>query len=148
MRNAPIIAAVAAGAVLAGGYAALGGGRFTPTKTADPCIERPWRDPQGTQALTEQMLISALDGAACELKVGREDLVLALRNEQERASFAREQNLTDEAIETAVRGGLRRALDEARSHDAVGSRTAGLFERIIDKVPITTLVGLVEGLTG
>ena len=147
MNRAPIIAAIAASAALAGGYAALGGGRFEPTKTTDPCMTRPWRDPQGTQELTEQLLLTALDGAACELKVGREDLVLALRSEKERSEFARKHDLSDETLEFAVRGGLRRALAEARSHQALSPRLSALFEGIIERVPITTLVDLVGTIT-
>ena len=147
MRRAPIVAALAASAALAGGYGALGGGRFKPTPASDPCVAREWRNPQGTQALTEQILLTALDGAACELKVGRENLVLALRSEAERAAFARTHHLSDQKVESAVRDGMRRALAEARSHDALSPRLASLFEGIINRVPITTLVDLVATIT-
>ncbi len=72
--------------VLVGLYLALGGASYAPAKVADPCAPRSWRSPQGFEAVAEQIVLSALDGAACQLHVSREDMVLALANPDSRAA--------------------------------------------------------------
>jgi hypothetical protein len=72
-----IACSAAAVLILVGAYLALGGASYAPAKVADPCAPRDWRNPQGLQAVAEQIVLSALDGAACELHVSREEIVLA-----------------------------------------------------------------------
>ena len=55
-------------------YLALGGASYAPAKVADPCATRDWRNPQGLEAVGEQIVLSGLDGAACELGVSREEM--------------------------------------------------------------------------
>ena len=55
--------------VLVGLYLALGGASYAPAKVADPCATRSWRGPQGFEAIGEQIVLSALDVAACQLLV-------------------------------------------------------------------------------
>ena len=66
-RAAPLLVAIAAVAAVVVPYVALGGGSYEPTPVADPCVKREWRDPGDLQAVLEQVALSALDGAACEL---------------------------------------------------------------------------------
>ena len=88
-RSAAVIAAaVAVSAALVLAYAALGGGRYTPTPAADPCAPRAWRSPHGLQQALEQIVLSTADGAACDLGVSREELVLALGSESDLDRFA------------------------------------------------------------
>ena len=54
-------------------YLALGGASFEPTPVADPCLKRDRPDPGDLEAVLEQVVLSALDGAACELGVSREE---------------------------------------------------------------------------
>ena len=89
-RAAPILVAIAAVAAVVVPYVALGGGSYEPTPVADPCVKREWRDPGDLQAVLEQVVLSAIDGAACELGTSREELVLALRDEQALDAFAAE----------------------------------------------------------
>lgn len=59
---------------------ANGGGDFVPARSADPCEPRPVT-PVSTRkidALGEQLVLLGLDGAACNLGVTRESLVLNL----------------------------------------------------------------------
>ena len=94
-RSAAVIAsAVAVSAALVLFYAALGGGRYIPTAAADPCAPREWRSPQGVQAAIEQIALSTADGAACELRVSREELVLALGSEADLDRFATKHDLS------------------------------------------------------
>jgi hypothetical protein len=140
--------AIGASVILIGGYAAVGGGRFTPTPTADPCRPRPWVDPRGIEEVTERLLLTSIDGAACELKVGREDLLLALQSPEDQRAFSRKHNLSTDRLETAVREGVRRAVTEARSHDAINDREATIINASVDVVPIEAVIELVQQLTG
>ena len=76
-----LVAAVAAlGILLVGVYVALGGGRYDPLAVADPCQPREWRDPEGTQAVAEQIALGEerIMGVMVEshLVEGRQDLSL------------------------------------------------------------------------
>jgi len=84
--RAPLIA-LAASIGLVGVYLAFGGGSYTPAATADPCQTRDQAvlDERG---IFEGIALSALDGAACQLHVSREELTLALADEQATEEFA------------------------------------------------------------
>jgi len=136
----------AAVAVLVLVYAALGGASYAPAKVADPCAPRDWRDPKGAQEVLQQIVLSALDGAACELHVSREDMVRALASEDTRAQFAREHGITSTELEDVVRKGLLRSIDDAENADALDSRLAGLLRGAVERVPLDQLFELVDRL--
>jgi hypothetical protein len=127
-------------------YAALGGASYAPAQVADPCAPRDWRDPQGAQEVLQQVILSALDGAACELHVSREDMVLALANEDTRTEFASEHGITSTELEDLVRKGLLRSIDDAEDADALDSRLAGLLRGAVERVPLDELFELVDRL--
>ena len=127
-------------------YVALGGASYAPAKVADPCAPRDWRDPQGAQEVLQQVVLSALDGAACELHVSREDMVLALANTDSREQFAREHGITSSELEDLVRKGLLRSIDDAENADALDSRLAGLLRGAVERVPLDQLFELVDQL--
>jgi hypothetical protein len=129
-------------------YLALGGASYAPAKVADPCAPRDWRDPQGVEEVAEQIALSGLDGAACELHVSREEMVLALANPESRDRFAREHGITDERLEQLVREGLFRAIDDAESADALDPTLADLLRGIARRVPVDELLELLERLPG
>jgi hypothetical protein len=93
---------------------ALGGASYEPPPVQDPCQPRAWRSPQGFDEIAQQLTLSALDGAACELHVSRETLVLALGTAEGRSRFA-----TDPRLAAALRAGLIRAIDDAERAGAV-----------------------------
>ena len=138
--------ATAAAAALVILYLALGGASYAPAKVADPCAARDWRDPQGFAEVAEQIVLSALDGAACELHVSREEMVLALANRDSRERFAREHGISNERLEQLVRVGLLRAIDDAEQADAIGSTIAGLLRGIVMRIPVDELLDLLEQL--
>jgi hypothetical protein len=129
-------------------YLALGGASYAPAKVADPCAPRDWREPQGVEEVAEQIALSGLDGAACELHVSREEMVLALANQESRDRFAREHGITDERLELLVRQGLLRAIDDAESADALDPTLADLLRGIARRVPVDELLDLLERLPG
>ena len=120
MRRAfPLLIALGLVAAVVVPYLALGGASFEPTPVADPCASREWRDPGDVQEALEQIALSALDGAACELGVTREELVLAVRNEEALDEFADEQGISRENAEQAVRDGMLRAVEDAEKAGAI-----------------------------
>ena len=146
IRSAAVVtSAVAVSAALVLVYAALGGGRYTPTPAADPCAPREWRSPQGLQEALEQIVLSTADGAACDLGVTREELVLALGSESDLDRFAENHGLTREDAERAIREGLVRAIDDAERADAIGGGTAGAMRGIATRLPMGLVLAVLRG---
>ena len=134
--------------VLVGLYLALGGASYAPAKVADPCAQRSWRNPQGFEAVAEQIVLSALDGAACELGVSREDLVIAVRSEDALDDFADEHGITREDAERAVEEGLVRSVDDAEEAGALPGPLAGIARSAVQSVPPWLLLEALDRLGG
>ncbi len=131
----PLLVSVAAVVSVLAPYLALGGASYEPTPVADPCAAREWRDPGGLQAVLEQIALSALDGAACELGVSREDLVLAVRDEESLDAFAEEHGISRAEAEQAVADGLERAIDDADEADAAPDFLLDLARDAVEALP-------------
>ena len=138
-------AAVVAAAGLAGTYLALGGSSYEPLAVRDPCRPRP-ADRQGDQL--QRIGLSALDGAACQLRVTREELVLALADSKSRAAFAREHRISDAALERAVRAALDRAIAEAQRSGKLSAFEAALLRRAEGAVPVSKIIDALQSSTG
>jgi hypothetical protein len=145
-RAAPLLVAVAAVAAVVVPYVALGGGSYEPARVADPCVVREWRDPGDLAAVLEQIVLSAFDGAACELGVSREEMVLAMRDEDALDAFAEEHSVSREDAERAVEDGLERALTDAEEADALPGFVGVITRRALDAVPPWLLLDALEGL--
>jgi hypothetical protein len=139
---------VAAALALVLAYLALGGASYAPAKVADPCAPRDWRNPSGLSEVGEQIVLSGLDGAACELGVSREAMVLALANSDSRERFAREHGITDQRLEQLVRDGLLRAIDDAQQADALNPTIANILRGVVRSVPVDELVDLLDQIPG
>jgi hypothetical protein len=139
---------VAAALALVLAYLALGGASYAPAKVADPCAARDWRNPSGLSEVGEQIVLSGLDGAACELGVSREAMVLALANSDSRERFAREHGITDQRLEQLVRDGLLRAIDDAQQADALNPTIANILRGVVRSVPVDELVDLLDQIPG
>jgi hypothetical protein len=137
---------VAAALALVLAYLALGGASYAPAKVADPCAPRDWRKPSGLSEVGEQIVLSGLDGAACELGVSREAMVLALANSDSRERFARDHGITDQRLEQLVRDGLLRAIDDAEQADALNSTVADIMRGLVRTIPVDKLVDLLDRL--
>ncbi len=129
-------------------YLALGGASYAPAKVAAPCTPRDWRDPQGFEEVAEQIVLSALDGAACELHVSREEIVLAFASPDSRDRFAREHGISDQRLEQLARLGLLRAIDDAEEEDALDPTIAGLLRGVATRIPVDEILDLLEQLPG
>jgi hypothetical protein len=134
--------------VLVGLYLALGGASYAPAKVADPCVQRSWRGPHGFEAVAEQIVLSALDGAACRLHVSREDMVLALASQDRRAQFVREHDISNAELESLVRTGLKRSINDAQSAGALNPTLAGVLRGVVGNLPIDELLDLLQRLRG
>ena len=141
-----IAASACAALALVGVYLALGGATYEPARVADPCATRDWRGPDDLQGVAEQIVLSALDGAACELGVTRERLVLAFADRDSLARLAREQGIGDAELETIVRSGLDRAIDDAQQAGALDSTIAGILRAVVRRVPVEELLELLRRL--
>jgi len=144
----PIIVAAAASLALIGVYLALGGASYAPARAADPCASRDWRNPQGLQHTAEQIVLSALDGAACKLHVTREDMVLAFSSRASLARFARQHHVSTQQLDELVRAGLMRSIDDAENAGALNSTIADLLRGFVRRFPIEQLIELLRQLPG
>lgn len=139
--RAPLIA-LAAAVGLIGAYLAFGGASYDPTTVADPCEQRDLSLLEDRELL-EGIALSGLDGAACELRVSREELTIALADEEATREFAETNGLGEEEIEDAVRAGLERAVDDA----AAAGRIDGIEETVLREIAQRAPVGpAIEGL--
>ncbi len=141
----PLLVAAVASAGLVGLNVALGGGDYKPLEVRDPCDPRPWREAKGTGALTEQISLSALDGAACGLRVTREELALAVASADSRARFLREYRVSDAELADALRQGARRAVDDAQRANALSEAQASIARGVIGVLPIDALIEIAGG---
>jgi len=117
---------------------ALGGASYEPKSVQEPCKPRPWRSPEGLDQIAQQLTLSALDGATCELHVSRETLVLALGTAEGRSQFA-----NDPRLATALRAGLIRAVDDAERADAIPGSVANGLRAVVENLPADQLVAAV-----
>jgi hypothetical protein len=134
--------------VLVGLYLSLGGASYAPAKVADPCATRSWRSPHGFEAVAEQIVLSALDGAACHLHVSREDMVLALANAETRKRFVVEHDISNAELEGLVRTGLKRSISDAKNAGALNATLAGVLRGVVGNLPIDELLDLLQRLRG
>jgi MFS family permease len=114
--NVALPAACAIATALVAAYVALGGASYGPTPVADPCAprERPVDDK------TQRVALATIDGTACALGRGREELLLALLDGK------RPDGVSDGELSGALVKGIDRAEDEGElgSIAATGLRLA------------------------
>jgi hypothetical protein len=118
---------------------ALGGASYKPASVADPCQARQWQPGSGLDYVAQQLTLSALDGAACELHVTRETLVLSLASSQGRQAFADDPRLAD-----ALRAGLIHAIDDAESSGKIPGLVATGLRAIAEHLPADQLIGTIR----
>jgi hypothetical protein len=139
-----LVFSTVAAALLVAVYLALGGASYAPAKVADPCAQRDWTEPDGLAEVGEQIVLSALDGAACKIGVSREDIVLAFENEDTLRAFGREHGVSQNELEGLARTGLERAVTDAVEAGALTPRLAKLIRDVVDRIPPGLLVDLLD----
>ena len=145
-RNRAPLIALAASIGLIGVYVAFGGGSYAPAGTADPCETRETAvlDERG---VFEGIALSALDGAACELDVSREELTLALADEEATQAFAESRQLESDDVEDAVRAGLERAVDDAAAAGRIDGVEETVLRQVAQYVPVGLAIGALQTLS-
>jgi hypothetical protein len=145
MRSRVLVGgSIVAALVLVGAYLAAGGSSYTPEKTQDPCRHRPWRNPEGLQAIAEQFSLSALDGAACQLGVTRETLARALATPEARERFSKRYGIDDAKLARAIRAGLVRAVNDAEDAGALSPLLAAPLRATLERIPLDQAIEIVN----
>lgn len=142
--TALVVGAIAASALLVGVYLAAGGSSYTPEKVQDPCKHRAWRNPEGLEQIAEQFSLSALDGAACELGVSREELAQALASPRTRERFTDRYGISEAELARAIRSGLLRAVNDAEEAGALSPLVAGPLRAALRQLPLDQAIELVN----
>jgi MFS family permease len=75
-----------------------------PVEIADPCQERERRSVGGVEGAAEDVALDALDRAACRFGSSREELVLALFDDQSRRAYEEEHGVDPRSLDTLLRG--------------------------------------------
>lgn len=104
--------------------------------TQNPCDPRPPFAGEGIDATIQRIVLNGLDGAACELGVTREELVLSF----ESRSGVKPIPWDDETIEEAVRSGMLRAVDDAEQRGSLSGLTATIVRGIVERAPLQWLI--------
>jgi hypothetical protein len=98
-RDARVLAAGAAAGVLAGGaWLAKPSLEPEPVRIADPCRPRALPNTGGIDGALQDAALTALDRAACRFGSSREELALALVDEDARAAYEREHGVDPRSI--------------------------------------------------
>jgi hypothetical protein len=161
----PAVATALVGGVLAV-QVAYGGGSFEPLRPADPCAARTVvSHSEGIEALTERLVLIAVDRAACRLDVSREAFLLdvadggtrtdaeidALRDGLHDAvqqmsadgTLPPASALVDEALDSADLNGFLEAVIRALPDSAIDAalKTDDVLDRAIDDLDLRALLG-------
>jgi len=139
-----LVGSIVASLAIGGIYIAAGGLDYKPGDTADPCAARTWTAPGNLEESVQQFALSAVDGAACDLGVSREELTRALADEESRNRFAEENGLSEGQIEEAVRSGINRAIDDAEEAGALGGLAATGLRAAVRFMPIDQMIPLIQ----
>jgi MFS family permease len=105
-----------------------------------PCDapEDPFPRGSGIDGTLQRIALSAINGAACELGTGREELILSL---ERRSGFGPEVTWTEAALEDALRAGLVRAIDDADERDTLPGLAARALRFVAERAPIDWILG-------
>ena len=143
--RALVVGALVLSLALVGVYLAAGGASYTPEKSRNPCEPRPWHENGGgLEGLAEEFTLSALDGAACQLGVTREQLARALATKENRERFSKRFHIDDEKLSKAIRAGLLRAIDDAEEHGRLNGIIAAPLRATVKNIPLEQGIELVQ----
>ena len=131
-----VLAAVVVSGALVAWYLSEGGGDYDVAQPPAPCQQR--EAPSGGEGLTaviQRVAFTALDTAACDLKVSRERLLLALTGQADLPA-----GVTEEQRNEAFKQGLRAAVDEEEQQGTIPDAIVPLLKNGIDLLPVDQLI--------
>ena len=132
-RNGVLAALIVAAAVLIGVELALGARDYGEVELTPPCsAATPAIESGGLDATVQRIVLRALDAAACDLGISREELVLSLSPR----SGGRFGSFSDAELERALRTGLVRAIDQSEADGEIGSVEARVFRELAERAPV------------
>ena len=132
-RLAVLGAAIAVGVAVPMTAVAAGANDFGAVALDDPCAAPPDPFPgSGFDAAAQRAVLSGLNGAACELDVSREELVLSL---EPRSGV--EVEWDRDTIQDALRSGVDRAIDDADQRGTLPGLVAGPLRWMVARAPIS-----------
>lgn len=143
----PIHLAVGACLGVLGAYLIAGGASYQPLEAADPCQSRSI-DLLSERGVLEGVVLSALDGAACELGVSREELTIAFADDAALAAFADEHGVSEDRIDDAVRAGLIRAVDDAELAGLLSGSVASIARLVAENAPVAATLDAFRAIPG
>jgi hypothetical protein len=117
---------------------AAGGTDMGSIEVADPCLAP--ADPfegSGFDAAVQRFALSGINGAACELGVSREELILSL---EPRSGVELEWDR--DTIDDAIRSGVQRAIDDADERGSLPGWIAGPLRGLVGRMPVSWLLGV------
>jgi Major Facilitator Superfamily len=105
LRAGAVLAALAVALALPAAYAiARTQLEPEPVEIADPCEDRERDSVGGVEGAAEEVALDALDRAACDFGSSREELVLALFDDESRRAYEREHGVDPRSLEDLLRG--------------------------------------------
>ncbi len=129
---------LAASVLLPAGAVHAGADDFGSPGVADPCTAPPDPFPgDGLDAAAQRFVLSGLNGAACALRVSREELVLSL---EPRSGVDMEWDRN--TITQALREGVSRAVGDAADRGTLPGWVAGPLRWTIDHAPLSWFLDL------
>ena len=148
------VALVAIAALLVGGGILIvvelsnGARTYGSTELHDPCEPREQFPGDGIEGTLQRVALDGIDGAACSLSLGREELVLSFVPEV----APEDVQWTDEVIAEALRGGFDRAIAEAEDRGTLGAAPATILREALERAPLELLVdgggGIADAIAG
>ncbi len=136
----PAVVVMLAVALLLVAELAAGGRDFGARAYVEPCSAPadPFPQGEGIDGTLQRISLSAINGAACELGTGREELILSL---ERRSGFGPEVTWTTETLEAALRAGLVRAIDDADDRNTIPGLVASGLRFVAERAPIDWVLG-------
>jgi hypothetical protein len=141
-----LVVALALSSALVTASIAHGGLDRGRTHFANPCQPRAPLAVSGTSGTIERVVLNGLDGAACQLRVSRERLVVGLASTGGRRHLFGSGGAENARVEEAVRSGLRRAIDDAARRGQLDGLALQLLRAATDHLPIAELMRGVQAL--
>lgn len=125
-----LLALFAAAAILVGVEFARGAAHAGEVHLDDPCKSHTFKG-----SAVQRIVLDGLDGAACKLHISREELVLSVGQNSPLHS-----RWDEKTIETALRAGMLRAVEEAERRGEIPSVLAERIKKLIHTAPIDKLI--------
>jgi hypothetical protein len=138
-----VVLLVAGAAALVGVELHHGAKEYGQRTYVDPCAPQqdPYPGQKGLDATLQRILLGTLNGAACELGVGREELVLSL---EPTTGFGNAVHWDDATLNRALKSGLARAIDDANDRNTIPGWVASVLEFVVSKAPLSWILGRLD----